>query len=210
MVKKMVEFTHLDFENYTRVEHGYLLIPSPDDKYLYLPEIYDRVCSIILFSSKIGSKSDRSAISNKALSEAMTRAALSEFVAVEEYIASYNPAYKGIWFNHKTNADPIFHMLKLLRNYNVHIDTSTLEKEKMRVKVAFGNQEFDVEKHYISNINIESLSKVKDSKFYLSILPKMIAVFNEQQREWGIDCLIIKCALDNMNNLDQMLCNTNL
>lgn len=205
--KAIEEHSHLDFEHYTRIENGYLLLPIPEEQYKKLPEVYDRVCSIIHFSSKIGDKSDRSAISTKALSEAMTRASLCEFISLEDYIAAYNPTYKGIWFNHKKNNDPIFHMLKLLRNFNIHIDTSTLEKEKMRVRTLFDDKEYEIEKEFISNITLESLSKVKDSKFYLSILSQMIDVFEEQQRLWGIGSLIIKCTLDNLRNLDQMLSN---
>lgn len=205
--KLVKEHNHLDLENYTRIENGYLLLPKPEEQYKKLPEVYDRVCSIIHFASKIGEKSDRSAISTKALSEAMIRAALCEFVALEDYIVTYNPSYKGVWFNHKTNNDPIFHMLKLLRNFNVHIDTSTLVKERMRVRTLFDDKEYEIEKEFISNITLESLVKVKDSKFYLSSLSQMIAVFEEQQRRWGIGSLIIKCTLDNLRNLDQMLCN---
>jgi len=36
-------------------------------------------------------------------------------------------------------------------------------------------------------------------------LPKMVDIFNEQQREWGISGLIIKCTLDNTVNLDVLL-----
>lgn len=203
--KPVKEHSHLDFDNYTRIENGYLLLPSPDDRYRDLPGIYDRVCSIIHFASKIGEKSDRSAISTKALSEAMTRAALSEFVALEDYITALNPLYKGVWFSHRDSSDPIFHMLKLLRNFNVHIDTSTLQSERMRVRTLINDKQYEIEKEFISNITLESLAKVHDSKFYLSILPQMIDVFEEQQRRWGIGSLIIKCSLDNMSKLDHML-----
>ncbi|WP_334284504.1 hypothetical protein [Enterobacter roggenkampii] len=110
MVKKFHEFTHLDFRNYTKVEHGYLLIHRPDDKYRILPDVYARICSVIHFASSIGSKKERWWIDNNALGEAMTRAAIKEFIVLNDYILkTYG---QRLWLNEHQNTDPIFHMLK--------------------------------------------------------------------------------------------------
>lgn len=197
---------HLDFQNYTKMEHGHLIIPSPDEKYQKLPDIYDRLCAVIYFASNIGSKSNRSMMSDKAHSEAMVRAALCEWVAIEDYISITHPEYKGIWFNEHVHSNPILHMLKLLRNFNVHIDSSHLEKEPMRVILLFDkDNQYDLEKTYISNVSVDSLEKLYGARKYIPHLPKMVDIFNEQQREWGISELIIKCTLDNTVNLDVLL-----
>ncbi|HHD2903450.1 TPA: hypothetical protein ACNZ7M_003748 [Enterobacter kobei] len=197
---------HLDFQNYTKMEYGHLIIPSPDEKYKALPDIYDRLCAVIYFASNIESKSNRAIMSDKAHSEAMVRAALCEWVAIEEYISITCPDYKGTWFNEYVHSNPILHMLKLLRNFNVHIDSSRLEIESIRVMLPFDkNNEYDLDKAYISNVSVDSLEKLHGARKYIPHLPKMVDIFNEQQREWGISELIIKCTLDNTVNLDVLL-----
>lgn len=204
MVKKTVEFTHLDFENYTRVEHGYFLIPRPDDKYRNLPDIYDRVCSVIHFASKIGVKSDNGWIDNSALSEAMTRAALNEFIALDDFITkTYG---QRLWLNEHLITDPIFHMVKLLRNYNVHVNSSKIDSQSMQVTFLFDPEnEHTIDKFFISNLTVDGLSRLDNVHRYHSLLPEIIKVFDEQQHAFGIDHLLIKCTLDHMECLDVLL-----
>lgn len=197
---------HLDFQGYTKMVNGLLILPSPDEKYKILPDIYDRLCAVIYFASNIDGKSNKHIMSDKAHSEAMVRAALCEWVAIEEYISITYPDYKGTWFNEYAHSNPILHMLKLLRNYNVHIDSSRLEKESIRIAHPFDkNNEYDLCRVYISNVSVDSLKKLHAAKKYIPHLPKMVDVFNEQQREWGIAELIIKCTLDNTITLDVLL-----
>jgi len=199
-------FTHLDFENYTKIELGYLLIPIPDEKYKALPEVYGRVCSVIYFASKIGVEPDRHCVKKDALTEAMRRAALCEFISIGEYIDVVHPSHKGIWFNEHKESDPILHMLKILRNYNVHIDSSRFSRSKINVSTFFdGEEEHEIEIDLISNLNREGFSKVKSAKNYVTVIDKMIDAFEEQQRMYGIKTLLMKCVLDNLRNLDVLL-----
>lgn len=202
--KNNQEFAHLDFKNHIHLPHGYLMIPTPDEKYKCLPGVYDRVCSIIYFASKIGDKSDRYCISNDALSAAMFRASLSEFIALDEYIMeTYS---QRLWLNEHKNADPIFHMLKLLRNYNVHIANNTLDSYQFQVTTLVEPEKtHTISKHYISNVSITELQKLNGASRYRSCLNKMIEVFEAVQHEYGIDHLIMHCAIVNMKKLDTLL-----
>lgn len=208
-MSKASEHTHLNFDDYTKVEQGYMLLPEPDDKYKALPEIYGRACSVIYFASKIGKKPDRACVHEKALTEAMLRAALSEFISIGDYIGETYPDHKKIWFNEHTDTDPIFHMLKLLRNYNIHIDSSAFSYRPISVKTMLpDNQEsdvFEVNIHVISNLSVEGFGKVLGAKKYTSSLQTMIDIFDEQQHHFGVGTLIMKCVLDNMRKLDVLL-----
>lgn len=204
MVKKVHEFTHLDFSNYTKVEHGYLVIPRPDEKYRILPDVYARICSVIHFAAKIGAKPDHGWIDNNALSEAMTRGALNEFVALDDYI--FKTYGQRLWLNEHRNTDPIFHMLKLLRNYNVHVSSSKIGSHPMQITLRFDlDTEYTINKFFISNLEIDGLSRLDNVHKHRSLLPQMIEVFNQAQHVWGIDNLIIKCTLDNTACLDVLL-----
>jgi len=204
MTGKSKEFTHLDFENYIKIERGYAIIPSPDEKYKTLPDIYARLCSVIYFACCIGEKSDRACISNSARNEALIRAALSEFIALDDFI--YKTYGRRLWFNDHTNTDPIFHMLKLLRNYNIHISSSVIDSEPMQVRWLYEPEKIlTMDKYFISNLNLESLARLDNAKKYLSQLPMMIDAFEEQQHMFGICTLIMKCTLVNTACLDVLL-----
>lgn len=205
---KNKEYTHIDFDNFTRIEFGYLLIPRPDEKYQALPDVYNRVCNVIYFASKIGCEPDRACANQKSLNEAFIRAALCEFFSIEDYILkSYPECDEGIWFHSSKNSNPILHVLKNLRNYNIHVDSSKVSTKPIQVKtLVHGDKELEVGVEFISNLSVEELRRTDSTKKYSSNdLKKMIEVFEEQQHIYGIAALIMKCALDNLNNLDVLL-----
>lgn len=201
------EFTHLDFENYTKVEHGYMMLPYPDENLKVLPDIYDRICGVLELAWKIGKNANSRSISENAFSETMLRATLAEFFSLGEYVKEFYPTYgKNIWFNEHVDTDPIFHMLKLLRNYNVHVDSSSLSTKPMDVASAmFPEKVFTIDVSFASNLSIEGFSKVKAAPQYKSCLQQMIDVFEEQQHEFGVDTLIIKCVLDTQQRFSVLL-----
>ena len=198
------EYSHIDYKNYPKMTNGYLCVPQPDKKYQALPDVYDRLCSIIYFASKIGGESKRFMLSDKAHKEAMFRAALSEFIALHDYI--FEKYGQKIWFNPHTNTNPLLHMLKLLRNYNVHVDTSKLNEQPMYVSTLFDpDTTHEISKTFISNLSVNALSRLQGASFYRSQIEKLITVFDEQQHEFGVSQLIMKCTLDNTACLDVLL-----
>ncbi|HIC0119720.1 TPA: hypothetical protein ACWZMA_000228 [Escherichia coli] len=201
------EFTHLDFENYTKVEHGYLINPDPDEKLKALPDIHDRICGVLALARKIGDNTNSRSIREEALSETMLRATLAEFFSLGEYVKEFYPTHgKNIWFNEHVDTDPILHMLKLLRNYNVHVDSSSLSTKPLDVMIpAFPENVVTINVSFVSNLSIEGFSKVKAAPQYRSCLQKMIDVFEEQQQEFGVDTLIIKCVLENQQRFNVLL-----
>ena len=205
-MKHAKEHNHLDFININPIETGYLLIPMPDEKYKALNEIYDRVCGVIYLASKIGEDSDRACINSKALTETSLRASLSEFWAVGDCLEMLYPdSGSSLWFNEHVDSDPILHMLKLLRNYNVHVEKSELSSKPLRVQTLFDDKTYTIRVHYISNLSEEGFLRVNAAARYRSNLAKMIEVFNYQQHSFGIGCLIMHSVLSNMRKLDRLL-----
>lgn len=127
----------------------------------------------------------------------MIRASLSEFIALEDYISStHNGVARDRHKIYKTS-DPILHMIKLLRNYNIHISNNECNNKSMEVMIPnFPENTLVIQVPYISNLQLEDLQLVRDARFYSdAMLRKMIDCFNHEQNKYGIDTLIIKAAL---------------
>lgn len=102
------EFTHLDFENYIRVGHGYLMLPYPDEKLKTLPDIYDRLCGVLELAWKITENKNSRSIRKDAFSETMLRATLAEFFSLGEYLKEFYSVHgNNFWFNEHVDTDPM-------------------------------------------------------------------------------------------------------
>ena len=198
----------LDFECYTRIEHGYLIIPSPPSQLTDFPDLYDRICGTIYMAAKVGGDSDKSFISKKAKDASFIRASLCEFVSIEEYIKQTYPKLEAGCYRLYKSSNPIFHMLKLLRNYNIHIEESVLDNKSMMVEVPkYKTEQFEIEVEFISNLSVAQLKNLSSAKDYSDeLLEKMINCFEVEQHQFGVPTLIIKSALDYADKLLTLLC----
>ncbi len=198
---------NIDFITFPKVEHGYLLMPTPPESLKIDLDIYNRCSAVIYMAGNIGDESDKFAIDSKTINEAFVRAALSEFVGMEDCLKANYPNSDTSGLALYKSVNPIFHMLKLLRNYNIHLAASVLNKKHMKVKTLFKEAgEFDYEPLVISNLTISELKKLKSSKDYSdSTLDKMVAVFDDQQQEFGLTTLIIKQALEYAGDISHFL-----
>ena len=197
------EFTHLNFEEYITVKHGYMLCPEPHENYRIMTDLHRRARNVINFAWNIEKKSEAE------FSEGYFRAALCEFFAIEDYLeTSYPERYKGVWFNEHRDSDPILHMLHLLRNYNIHISSSEMSTKQMLVTTEFlqpAKKHFNITVNYVSNLTIDGFSKVRAARCYTQSLERMITVFEEQQHTFGLGVLLIECVLQNLLKLDSLL-----
>lgn len=197
----------LDFENHIRVEHGYFLFPLPDEKYKALPEVYDKTCAVTYMASKIESEPDKHKVPCKPIVEAYIRAALSELIALEEFILDEYHDIDQLLFKIYKTTDPILHMIKLLRNYNIHVSSSMVSQKSMRVRSLNEKiPEFDIEVAYISNLNFEAIRNLRSSKDYTDDqLRRMLDIFEEQQNVFGISTLLIKVALSYIGKFERYI-----
>tara|TARA_R110000796_G_scaffold93563_1_gene198172 strand:+ start:613 stop:1311 length:699 start_codon:yes stop_codon:yes gene_type:complete len=197
----------LDFETYTKVESGYLMIPRPREELKKYIDIYDRFCGVIYMLAKVGGDSDTFIISTEAKNTVHIRAALSEFVGIEEYIKEIYPNLPKINYRIYKSLNPIFHLIKLLRNYNIHLSHSTLQQKSMMVKTLVDeNQVFEIQIDYISNLSVSELRRLSSAKDYSDTqLEKMVECFNKEQHEFGITTLIMKAVLDYSEQIEKIL-----
>lgn len=127
------------------------------------------------------------------------RASLSEFVSTEEIVSIECNDFNNLKILKTKN--PLFHLLKQLRNYNVHINTTEIEKKK----IIFGTEEqhrtntglaYESEETIISDLTITEFNKPKDANRYLhNDKMKMIDWFNINQRLWGTSHLILLATI---------------
>jgi hypothetical protein len=189
------------------VESGYLIIPEPSKVLKQYIDIYDRFCGVIYMLVKVSGKPDKSMISNNAKDAAYIRAALSEFVGIEEYIKEVYPNLPKAEYRIYKSVNPIFHLIKILRNYNVHISHSTLEQKPMMVRTLLDeSQEFEVQVKYISNLSTAELRRLSSTKDYSdSQLEMLVECFDKEQHEFGVTTLIMQAALEYSEQIEKSL-----
>lgn len=126
--------------------------------------------------------------------EAHFRASLTEFVSMEEalsrdlkQIGIQSPPLKCV-----DTTDPVLHIVKALRNLEIHLQSSGLSSFK--TTYLFGHKdkpeeakEMDGEVWYIDDITPDAFNKLRDAKRYHAIdVVDLLNWFNEAQRLWGV------------------------
>lgn len=200
---------NLRFDKFIKVEHGYLIFPTPEEKFKTLDGIYDRTCAVIYMASNINSPPIKYGVSKEATQAAFVRAALGELVALEEFIdKEYCGIEKSAYKIYKTD-EPILHMAKLLRNFNIHVSSSLLAQKTMMVQVntiSENDSAFEIDITYISNLDPSGIRKLSSSKDYSdNQIDEMVRVFEEQQHEFGISTLLMKIALSYIERFEPYL-----
>ncbi|WP_237486057.1 hypothetical protein [Vibrio hippocampi] len=202
----------LDFDLETNVEHGYLLIPEPAAELAQFPEVYERISSVIYHCVMVSGEATKRCISMSAKNATHIRSALCEFVGVEDLLKQLYPALPKSEYVIYKSTNPTWHMIKILRNYNIHISNSLLSIKPIRVRSLFPNQtELDVEVEYISNLTIDGLKLMHSTNDYNDTqLKNLISSFDHQQHKFGVTTLIIKTAIDYSHYLAKILCSNRL
>ncbi|WP_339879043.1 hypothetical protein [Pseudidiomarina gelatinasegens] len=197
---------NLNFLDHIKVEHGYLIFPLPNERLKKFPDIYDRLCACIYLASKINGESGKHGVPDEPVQAAFFRSALNELYVLEGFIGTEYPSTDKSKYMFRETSDPILHMARLLRNYNVHISTSILTNKSMKVRTLVTEDDFDIHVNYISNLDVSAIRKVRGHQHYSDQdLAEMIRIFDEQQHEFGISTLIIRIALSYSNDLEMFL-----
>lgn len=185
---------NLDYSLFPKMESGYLIIPTPDEGLRDFSDLYDRFCSAIYMASKIGGESSKYMLSNKARSSAYTRAALAEFSGIDEFIEQNFKQLKRETYIIYKQPNPLFHIMRMLRNYNVHVAESTLSAKEINVALPSKPEEtFDIKICYINNLSAEELKQLKSAKDYSKAeIEKMITHFESAQHKFGISDLLVR------------------
>jgi hypothetical protein len=190
-----------DFSKATTVDSGFFLIPEIPSELQVFPDIYDRFCSVIYMMAMVGDKPNKSSICQRAKDTACVRAALSDFVGIEEYLKSAYPKLEAHTYRIYKLKNPMFHMLKILRNYNVHISTSKLGDKGISGYVGStdaGTFAFEQSTIFISNLSVDEISRLHSAAkdYSRNQLEELVEYFEVQQHEYGLDSLIMRATLD--------------
>ncbi|HAS6762880.1 TPA: hypothetical protein GRI81_08110 [Vibrio parahaemolyticus] len=200
---------NLDFSLATNVEHGYLLLPEPDKNLSDFSKVYERIQSIIYHCSMVSGEPVKHCISTPAKEASHIRAALCEFIGIEDLIQQLYPKIKKSAYGTYKSNNPTLHMIRLLRNYNIHIQNSQTAKKSIKVRTLIPESgEFDIDVMFISNLTVDGVKQLNSAKNYTdSQLEAMVNDFNFQQHEFGVITLIIKVAIDYSTHLAEVLKN---
>lgn len=163
--------------------------------------VFERANCALYFTAKFHSEN------NEIVKKGLLRAAISEFVSMEEVLkidSDINNISLSPLLIIKTE-NPLLHIVKQLRNYNIHIGSSVIDYTE-ETKRTFGTfedfvkstgYEYTDREAVITNLDIAEFNKLKDAKYYdLSDKINIIDWFNQNQIKWGIDHLIYLAILD--------------
>ncbi len=120
--------------------------------------------------------------------EAFMRAALGEYVSMEEAIRWDRP--HGSPPQIKDSRNPLLHIMKELRNLQFHLLSSPLKSQQR--SVIFASRQCDMPVWYVEDLRVTDFDRSKNAQFFTpDDLKRMIQWFNENQRLWGVTELIL-------------------
>jgi hypothetical protein len=188
------QINQLDFSLLPPLQTGSMfsaLKSEIDAKLKQYPATYDRANGALSFSAKICNTPKANDGSNLKLREAFVRAALGEFVSMEE--AVYYDAPNGNNGKIKDSRNPLLHMMKQLRNMQFHLMSSTLNTSKK--PIVWASQESTITLWYVQDIAVSDFDRLRNANRYsASDKTQLISWFNSSQKEWGINQLILEAV----------------
>lgn len=194
----------LNLNNFPDINYGHIFIcleRNIEDKMLVFPQTYSRAegamrfCWFItgdektLFHGEIDKRNR--------LRESFLRASLAEFVSMEEAlvrdldnIGSFKSALKI-----NDNSNPLLHILRELRNLEIHLTSSTLSAEQREFVWKPEGEERKIVKNVwsIDNLKASDFLQLKNAKNYDSSELKAAANrFLIEQKKWGVNELLLR------------------
>lgn len=171
-------------------ESGHTSPPKMKFRRKDFPELHDCLSASIYMANQIELIEEGSIyLRIDKLRPIYLRASLNELCRTEDFCKSQN---KPFWF--PESDDPLLHMLKLLRNYHVHLSSNELSEGATLVK--WGENEVVYNSFIIDNLHHEDLKKLDSSEGYTDEqLIELVELFERAQRQFGIVQLIYNAAL---------------
>jgi hypothetical protein len=117
--------------------------------------------------------------------EGYMRAALGELVSVEDSLKWECPDNPfELWWS----SNPLLHMLRELRNLNVHLKPSDLVPQEIVVRLgAPESKDFSINIYHLSSLTPEAFSKLRNATRYTpEQISALVDWFNEFHKHWGI------------------------
>jgi hypothetical protein len=125
--------------------------------------------------------------------ESYLRASLAEFVSMEDTIKRETNSKNPIKLNNSSN--PLLHILRELRNLEIHLTSSTLSYRTENVIWGEGEiqQALEIKIWSINNLKPEDFLELNNAKHYdKQELIKAADIFLKLQSKWGINEMIFQ------------------
>jgi hypothetical protein len=186
----------MNYDEFPVMNNGYLVVPKPSELPLAHDVIYERFCSAIYMAANIHGESGAHlshVVASQVVLKAYFRAALAEFVSLDDALKISGYPDVSV-FSITKSSNPLFHIMKLLRDYNTHLGITPLEETEVVIALDSNkSKKFGVSAAIIDNLNFDDLKELRNAKFYRDDdLCKLVKMFNEQQMKFGAGDLIIK------------------
>ncbi|MEN5206219.1 hypothetical protein ABE473_17395 [Stenotrophomonas sp. TWI700] len=175
----------LDFDDYPDIVEGDIFWRPPSTALQTVPQLYERAASSLymLFLSGGADIPLRDGVP-AALHVAMhVRAALTEFVGIEEAMKNAGHAYRIT-----NSTSPLLHFMRMLRNYQIHIGTQPMASKT--VEIIFGGSDAVIEVATIDNLRADDFMQLdtirKHNSYDRYEVERMIDLFRAQQERLGV------------------------
>lgn len=175
----------LDFNDHPDIVEGDIFWRPPPTVLQTVPQLYERATSSLymLFLSGGGGVPLREGVP-AALHVAMhVRAALTEFVGIEEAMKNAGHAYRIT-----NSTSPLLHFMRMLRNYQIHIGTQPMASKT--VEIIFGGSDAVIEVATIDNLRADDFMQLdtikKHNSYSRDEVERMIDLFRTQQERLGV------------------------
>ncbi|NTS77110.1 hypothetical protein HR060_09515 [Catenovulum sp. SM1970] len=193
---------NLDFATFPVIEEGSVFWKLPNDALKVIPDVYEKAVAAQYMLFKMSEEPKSQNVPLQISARAHFRASLVEFAGIEEALIR-----NGYDFKIRKLPNPALHLLRLLRNYQVHFSS-----------INFGNKDIDIiwnsENHSINvlvidNITVQGLSELDAVKRYKNYsteqLENMVAHFNEQQSKLGVYQFVLTCMNLYLTDVERLI-----
>lgn len=162
------------------------------------PEVTGRAEGAVYFSNRISAPPQARDDNRDQLREAFLRASIAEFAGIEEALERDLKTLQisSLPLKIKDTADPLLHIIRELRNLEIHLQSSDFVSSQK--DVLFGDFENPERAHplkitnwYIADIGVAQFRKLRNASRYTSLdIQSLITWFNQAQKQWGIGELV--------------------
>lgn len=129
--------------------------------------------------------------------ESALRSALAELVSMEESLGRdlNNAGIGAAPVKITESQNPLLHIVRELRNLEIHLQTSRLKSVEKEVTYVGDNYQIDI--WVAGDITESGFMKLRNAKRYKrEDVVKMVDWFNWAQKEWGINQLIYRAVVE--------------
>lgn len=179
---QQLDFTKLPTDAAFTSRSMWATLPQPlEARLATLPHTLERLQAAVMFAEQSARQSE------PRRAAAFLRAALAEFRSMEDMQEVDKPSSTCLDLINLN--DPLLHLLKLLRDLNIH--EKTVKTIPHSVPASFDNQSFSLNVFVISNLRPTDFAALKNRRHYSSSdLQAMITWFEKAQLHWGAGYIV--------------------